>query len=55
MSAIGCLRLFRLNYACISHGCVSCRVARNQYLNTHEFIDAVAEELKDKLWKKAKL
>ncbi|KAL8462799.1 hypothetical protein ACS0TY_032909 [Phlomoides rotata] len=31
------------------------KVARDQYLNTQEFIDVVAEELRDRLWKKAKL
>ncbi|KAK4491870.1 hypothetical protein RD792_002649 [Penstemon davidsonii] len=31
------------------------KVTRAQYLNTVEFIDAVAEELKGRLWKKAKL
>ncbi|KAH6825862.1 cytosolic NADP+-dependent isocitrate dehydrogenase [Perilla frutescens var. hirtella] len=30
-------------------------VSRDRYLNTEEFIDAVAEELRSRLWKKAKL
>lgn len=32
-----------------------CRVIRSQYLNTEEFIDAVAEELRVRLLSKAKL
>lgn len=38
--------------AILTHGP---KVARDRYLNTQEFIDAVAEELRDRLWKRAKL
>lgn len=34
---------------------VLCRVTRSQYLNTEDFIDAVAEELRARLFTKAKL
>lgn len=32
-----------------------CRVARSEYLNTEEFIDAVAMELRIRLFRNAKL
>ena len=34
---------------------LDCRVSRKDYLNTEEFIDAVAEELQSKLSPKSKL
>ncbi|XP_042062091.1 isocitrate dehydrogenase [NADP]-like [Salvia splendens] len=38
--------------AILTHGA---NVSRDQYVNTEEFIDVVAEELRRRLWKKAKL
>lgn len=34
---------------------IICRVGRDQYLSTEEFIDAVAEELRARLYGRSKL
>lgn len=49
-----CNLLLAISEIFVTYG-VSCRVSRAHYLNTEEFIDAVAEELRARLPKIAKL